>query len=85
MISAASPAQSRPQRTRAENARKMRAMFPPTPNGPLLERRWSLRVPPESEEDIAALNRPAAISAVRVKAYLEQVLADWPDRFPLPR
>jgi alkylhydroperoxidase family enzyme len=45
----------------------------------------ALRVPPEPEEDIAALNRPAAISAARVKAYLEQVLADWPDRFPMPR
>jgi alkylhydroperoxidase family enzyme len=45
----------------------------------------ALRVPPEPEEEIAALNRPAAISAAGVKAYLEQVLADWPDRFPMPR
>jgi alkylhydroperoxidase family enzyme len=45
----------------------------------------ALLVPPEPEEKIAALNRPAAISVARVKAYFEQVLADWPDRFPMPR
>lgn len=44
----------------------------------------ALHVPLEPQEEILALNRPAAISSARVKAYLEQVLADWPERLPVP-
>ena len=44
----------------------------------------ALRVPAESAAEIAAFNRSMQIDAARVKAYIGDMLADWPLEFPVP-
>ena len=44
----------------------------------------ALRVPVEAAEDIVALYRASRIDAARLKAYLESVVADWPQTLPVP-
>ncbi len=42
----------------------------------------ALRVPLESPAEIGALNHTVAADAARIKAYLQSVLADWPQQWP---
>ena len=44
----------------------------------------ALRVPVESTAEIAALYRTSSIDPARLRAYLETVLADWPQQRPVP-
>jgi len=45
----------------------------------------ALRVPLESPEQIEALNRSVRLDPARIKAYLQTLLADWPQQFPESR
>ena len=44
----------------------------------------ALRVPIESAESFATLCRAPRVDPARLKAYLEAVLADWPQQLPVP-
>jgi alkylhydroperoxidase family enzyme len=44
----------------------------------------ALRIPLESEGEIAALNRTARLAPHRLKAYIETLLTNWPTEFPEP-
>jgi len=43
----------------------------------------ALRVPLESQTEIEALNRSVRLEPTRIKIYLETLLADWPQEFPV--
>lgn len=44
----------------------------------------ALRIPLESESEIAAINRTARLESAQLKSYIEALLANWPSAFPQP-
>ena len=42
----------------------------------------ALRIPPETESQIAAMNRSPHVDSRRIKDYLRAILAEWPERLP---
>ena len=42
----------------------------------------ALRIPLETESQIAAMNRSPHVDSRRIKAYLQAILAEWPERLP---